>query len=155
MLADSGLQDHGEAGSEIARVMCSRIAGSTAYACLHLTMLEQQHPRSSLASVPSGRCNLLFSKRSGSGKQHACSVQLLSKHMRLSRAFGPTAMNQLVNAYTNLCVSSGTPSPPPSLSPPPPTPTKPQVDEPALREGLPLKKSKWEAYLGWAVDAFR
>jgi 5-methyltetrahydropteroyltriglutamate--homocysteine methyltransferase len=31
----------------------------------------------------------------------------------------------------------------------------PQVDEPALREGLPLKKDKWEGYLGWAVDAFR
>lgn len=30
-----------------------------------------------------------------------------------------------------------------------------QVDEPALREGLPLKKAKWDAYLGWAVDAFR
>jgi len=30
-----------------------------------------------------------------------------------------------------------------------------QVDEPALREGLPLKKDKWDAYLGWAVDAFR
>jgi methionine synthase II (cobalamin-independent) len=30
-----------------------------------------------------------------------------------------------------------------------------QVDEPALREGLPLKKSKWEGYLGWAVNAFR
>jgi methionine synthase II (cobalamin-independent) len=31
----------------------------------------------------------------------------------------------------------------------------PQVDEPALREGLPLKKDKWDGYLGWAVDAFR
>ncbi|QOT00314.1 5-methyltetrahydropteroyltriglutamate--homocysteine S-methyltransferase [Brevibacterium sp. JNUCC-42] len=30
-----------------------------------------------------------------------------------------------------------------------------QVDEPALREGLPLKKTEWEAYLGWAVKAFR
>eukprot|EP00798_Chlamydomonas_sp_ICE-L_P023428 gene23428-30708_t len=30
-----------------------------------------------------------------------------------------------------------------------------QVDEPALREGLPLKSSRWAAYLGWAVDAFR
>jgi hypothetical protein len=30
-----------------------------------------------------------------------------------------------------------------------------QVDEPALREGLPLKKDKWASYLGWAVDAFR
>eukprot|EP00877_Chromochloris_zofingiensis_P007127 jgi/Chrzof1/2668/Cz11g24160.t1 len=30
-----------------------------------------------------------------------------------------------------------------------------QVDEPALREGLPLKQSRWEGYLTWAVDAFR
>lgn len=30
-----------------------------------------------------------------------------------------------------------------------------QVDEPALREGLPLKKSAWENYLQWAVKAFR
>ena len=30
-----------------------------------------------------------------------------------------------------------------------------QVDEPALREGLPLKAAKWNTYLGWAVDAFR
>ncbi|KAF8070897.1 5-methyltetrahydropteroyltriglutamate--homocysteine methyltransferase [Scenedesmus sp. PABB004] len=30
-----------------------------------------------------------------------------------------------------------------------------QVDEPALREGLPLKHDRWEGYLGWAVDAFR
>ena len=30
-----------------------------------------------------------------------------------------------------------------------------QVDEPALREGLPLKAAKWPSYLGWAVDAFR
>lgn len=30
-----------------------------------------------------------------------------------------------------------------------------QVDEPALREGLPLKKSKWDEYLDWAVHAFR
>jgi 5-methyltetrahydropteroyltriglutamate--homocysteine methyltransferase len=29
------------------------------------------------------------------------------------------------------------------------------VDEPALREGLPLKDSRKEAYLAWAVDAFR
>ena len=28
-------------------------------------------------------------------------------------------------------------------------------DEPALREGLPIKKGAWEAYLQWAVDAFR
>lgn len=30
-----------------------------------------------------------------------------------------------------------------------------QIDEPALREGLPLKKSLWSEYLTWAVDAFR
>ncbi len=30
-----------------------------------------------------------------------------------------------------------------------------QVDEPALREGLPLKKSAWNNYLEWAVNAFR
>jgi 5-methyltetrahydropteroyltriglutamate--homocysteine methyltransferase len=30
-----------------------------------------------------------------------------------------------------------------------------QIDEPALREGLPLHKSDWAAYLDWAVDAFR
>ncbi|HEY8942971.1 MAG TPA: 5-methyltetrahydropteroyltriglutamate--homocysteine S-methyltransferase, partial [Polyangiaceae bacterium] len=30
-----------------------------------------------------------------------------------------------------------------------------QVDEPALREGLPLRKADWAAYLRWAVDAFR
>lgn len=30
-----------------------------------------------------------------------------------------------------------------------------QVDEPALREGLPLKKQDWQAYLDWAVLAFR
>ncbi|QCI18030.1 5-methyltetrahydropteroyltriglutamate--homocysteine S-methyltransferase [Buchnera aphidicola (Aphis nasturtii)] len=30
-----------------------------------------------------------------------------------------------------------------------------QIDEPALREGLPLKKSLWNKYLDWAVDAFR
>lgn len=30
-----------------------------------------------------------------------------------------------------------------------------QVDEPALREGLPLKKSAWGSYLDWAVKAFR
>lgn len=30
-----------------------------------------------------------------------------------------------------------------------------QVDEPALREGLPLKKSEWQQYLDWAVNAFR
>ncbi len=30
-----------------------------------------------------------------------------------------------------------------------------QIDEPALREGLPLKKSEWENYLNWAVKAFK
>ncbi|MDE1156588.1 MAG: 5-methyltetrahydropteroyltriglutamate--homocysteine S-methyltransferase [Acidobacteriaceae bacterium] len=30
-----------------------------------------------------------------------------------------------------------------------------QVDEPALREGLPLRKADWEQYLDWAVKAFR
>ncbi len=30
-----------------------------------------------------------------------------------------------------------------------------QVNEPALREGLPLKKERWPEYLSWAVDAFR
>ncbi|PIF23799.1 MULTISPECIES: 5-methyltetrahydropteroyltriglutamate--homocysteine S-methyltransferase [Pantoea] len=30
-----------------------------------------------------------------------------------------------------------------------------QIDEPALREGLPLHQSDWAAYLAWAVDAFR
>jgi len=30
-----------------------------------------------------------------------------------------------------------------------------QIDEPAFREGLPLRKSNWNEYLDWAVDAFR
>ncbi len=30
-----------------------------------------------------------------------------------------------------------------------------QIDEPALREGLPLRQSEWQAYLRWAVDAFK
>lgn len=30
-----------------------------------------------------------------------------------------------------------------------------QVDEPAIREGLPLRKADWETYLEWAVKAFR
>ena len=30
-----------------------------------------------------------------------------------------------------------------------------QIDEPALREGLPLKKDQWQQYLDWAVFAFR
>lgn len=29
-----------------------------------------------------------------------------------------------------------------------------QIDEPALREGLPLRKSDWQEYLDWAVKAF-
>ncbi|SFN68826.1 5-methyltetrahydropteroyltriglutamate--homocysteine methyltransferase [Nitrosospira briensis] len=30
-----------------------------------------------------------------------------------------------------------------------------QIDEPAFREGLPLKKRDWNEYLRWAVEAFR
>jgi len=30
-----------------------------------------------------------------------------------------------------------------------------QIDEAALREGLPIRKSDWAAYLDWAVNAFR
>ncbi|GAB6068094.1 5-methyltetrahydropteroyltriglutamate--homocysteine S-methyltransferase [Methylothermus subterraneus] len=30
-----------------------------------------------------------------------------------------------------------------------------QIDEPALREGLPLRQSAWAEYLNWAVKAFR
>lgn len=30
-----------------------------------------------------------------------------------------------------------------------------QVDEPAIREGLPLRQVDWDAYLTWAVDSFR
>ncbi|MDE9552735.1 5-methyltetrahydropteroyltriglutamate--homocysteine S-methyltransferase [Xenorhabdus bovienii] len=30
-----------------------------------------------------------------------------------------------------------------------------QIDEPALREGLPLRREEWQAYLEWAVDAFK
>ncbi|QIP16128.1 5-methyltetrahydropteroyltriglutamate--homocysteine S-methyltransferase [Spirosoma aureum] len=30
-----------------------------------------------------------------------------------------------------------------------------QIDEPALREGLPLRRENWDAYLAWAVMAFR
>jgi 5-methyltetrahydropteroyltriglutamate--homocysteine methyltransferase len=30
-----------------------------------------------------------------------------------------------------------------------------QIDEAALREGLPLRASEWQGYLDWAVDAFR
>lgn len=30
-----------------------------------------------------------------------------------------------------------------------------QIDEPAVREGLPLRKADWDAYLNWAIKAFR
>jgi 5-methyltetrahydropteroyltriglutamate--homocysteine methyltransferase len=30
-----------------------------------------------------------------------------------------------------------------------------QIDEPAVREGLPLRRSRWDAYLDWATRAFR
>lgn len=30
-----------------------------------------------------------------------------------------------------------------------------QIDEPAIREGLPLRRAQWQAYLDWAVDCFR
>ncbi len=30
-----------------------------------------------------------------------------------------------------------------------------QIDEAALREGLPLRRAGWQAYLDWAVDCFR
>jgi 5-methyltetrahydropteroyltriglutamate--homocysteine methyltransferase len=30
-----------------------------------------------------------------------------------------------------------------------------QIDEAALREGLPLRQTDWDSYLQWAVDAFR
>jgi 5-methyltetrahydropteroyltriglutamate--homocysteine methyltransferase len=30
-----------------------------------------------------------------------------------------------------------------------------QIDEPALREGLPLRRSEWRSYLVWAVESFR
>jgi 5-methyltetrahydropteroyltriglutamate--homocysteine methyltransferase len=30
-----------------------------------------------------------------------------------------------------------------------------QIDEPALREGLPLRRRDWDSYLRWAVDSFR
>ena len=30
-----------------------------------------------------------------------------------------------------------------------------QIDEAALREGLPLRKSQWKDYLDWAVESFR
>jgi len=30
-----------------------------------------------------------------------------------------------------------------------------QIDEPAIREGLPLRRGDWPVYLAWTVDAFR
>jgi 5-methyltetrahydropteroyltriglutamate--homocysteine methyltransferase len=30
-----------------------------------------------------------------------------------------------------------------------------QIDEPAIREGLPLRKAEWGIYLNWAVNAFK
>lgn len=30
-----------------------------------------------------------------------------------------------------------------------------QIDEAALREGLPLRKAQWQSYLDWAIQAFR
>ncbi|MHC5352957.1 5-methyltetrahydropteroyltriglutamate--homocysteine S-methyltransferase [Myroides sp. LJL115] len=30
-----------------------------------------------------------------------------------------------------------------------------QIDEPAIAEGLPLRKSQWDTYLKWAVECFR
>jgi len=30
-----------------------------------------------------------------------------------------------------------------------------QIDEPALREGLPLRRSQWKGYLDWAIECFR
>ncbi|MEM9981227.1 MAG: 5-methyltetrahydropteroyltriglutamate--homocysteine S-methyltransferase, partial [Bacteroidota bacterium] len=30
-----------------------------------------------------------------------------------------------------------------------------QIDEPAMREGLPLRKKDWNIYLDWAIKAFR
>ena len=30
-----------------------------------------------------------------------------------------------------------------------------QIDEPALREGLPLRKNEWSSYLKWAIDSFK
>ncbi|XQA72109.1 5-methyltetrahydropteroyltriglutamate--homocysteine S-methyltransferase [Xanthomonas sacchari] len=30
-----------------------------------------------------------------------------------------------------------------------------QIDEPAIREGLPLRRADWQAYLDWAVQCFR
>jgi len=30
-----------------------------------------------------------------------------------------------------------------------------QIDEPAIREGLPLRRADWQSYLAWAVECFR
>src|SRR3546814_8285820 len=30
-----------------------------------------------------------------------------------------------------------------------------QIDEAALREGLPLRRADWQPYLDWAVECFR
>ncbi len=30
-----------------------------------------------------------------------------------------------------------------------------QIDEPAIREGLPLRRAAWKAYLAWAVESFK
>jgi 5-methyltetrahydropteroyltriglutamate--homocysteine methyltransferase len=30
-----------------------------------------------------------------------------------------------------------------------------QIDDPAIREGLPLRRERWDDYLEWAVDSFR
>lgn len=30
-----------------------------------------------------------------------------------------------------------------------------QIDEPAIREGLPLRKEDWQNYLKWAIDCFK
>lgn len=30
-----------------------------------------------------------------------------------------------------------------------------QIDEPAIREAMPLKKAQWDEYLAWACESFR
>ena len=30
-----------------------------------------------------------------------------------------------------------------------------QIDEPTIREGLPLRRADWPGYLEWSVNAFR
>jgi pyruvate carboxylase len=44
---------------------------------------------------------------------------------------------------------------PPRDAPKPVAPQIIQIDEAALREGLPLRRSDWRAYLEWAVESFR